>query len=512
MAGTPNDPLGRAHADIRRAEAAGERDHSRAPLVEALEAYHASDVAQFCIPAHKQGQGVDDHGRRVLGLEPFRGDVLLHKGLDDRTGSHGVLELAQELAADAFGGDESFFSTNGSTLSVQAAVLAAAGPGEKILIQRNAHKSAVAGVILSGAVPVWVVPDLDRRRGLGHGVTPTALAAVLAEHPDARAALCISPTYYGAGADVAGLADVCHRHGIPLLMDDAWGADFHFHPELPPGALDSGADLAIGSYHKSLAGMLQSSIISVKGPRVNTERLRLVLDSMETTSTSSLLLAAMDNARRQMALHGRDRLGEALRLAREATVAIEQIDGIDVLGGDVLDSPGVAALDPTKITVDLTELGLLGYEAADWLYRERRLVVEGVDRRHLMFVVTIGDTDASVARLVAALREMAAMARADRRPPLTNATFTEELFVGAEYPVRPRDAFFGPTRMVKLEAAAGQIAAEPVSPYPPGVPVVVPGQRITDAIVEFLRTNMCDGMYVEGASDPSLEQIRVVDS
>jgi arginine/lysine/ornithine decarboxylase len=182
-----------------------------------------------------------------------------------------------------------------------------------------------------------------------------------------------------------------------------------------------------------------------------------------------------------------------------------------VLGSDVLESPGVEALDPTKITVDLTELGVLGYEAADWLYRERRLAVEGVDRRHLMFVITIGDTDSSVVRLVAALHDMAAMARADSRPPLASATFTEELFVGAEYPVRPRDAFFGPTRMVKLEAAAGEIAAEPVSPYPPGVPVVVPGQRITGAIVEFLSTNMSDGMYVEGASDPSLDQIRVTD-
>jgi arginine decarboxylase len=191
-------------------------------------------------------------------------------------------------------------------MSVQVAVLTAVQPGEKILVQRNGHKSAVAGLVLSGAEPVWVNPDLDPERRLAHAVTPDALAAALHEHPDARAALCISPTYYGVAADVAGLAEVCHRHDIPLLVDGAWGALFHFHPELPAAALDSGADLAIGSYHKSLTGLLQTSIISVKGDRMDLERLELVIDSLETTSASSLLLAAMDGARRQMALRGDD--------------------------------------------------------------------------------------------------------------------------------------------------------------------------------------------------------------
>jgi len=506
-----SDPLARTHAGIRQAAEAGERDHRRAPLIEALEAYHATGVAQFCIPAHKQGAAVEDGTAGALGLSPFRGDVLLHKGLDDRTGSNSVLQLAEDLAADAFGADESHFSTNGSTLSVQAAVLAAVAPGEKILVQRNAHKSAVAGVILSGAVPIWLLPDIDRDRGLGHAVAPDTLAAALGEHPDARAALCISPTYYGVSADVAGLAAACHDHDIPLLMDDAWGADFHFHPELPAAALDSGADLAIGSYHKSLAGMLQTSIISVRGNRIDHGRLRLVLDSLETTSTSSLLLAAMDGARRQMVLDGRRLLTETLRLARRAAAALAEIPGLVVMGDDVLSRPGSAGRDEAKVTVDLTALGITGYEAADWLYDEQRLAIEGVDHRHLMFVVTIADDDESVGRLVEAVTALADKARAERRSPLGPARFTEELFVGAEYPVRPRDAFLGATRSVKLAGAAGEIAAEPISPYPPGVPVLVPGQRITGPIVEFLQAGMAEGMYVEGAVDPSLEEVRVVD-
>ena len=486
-------------------------DHRRAPILEALEAYRAAEFASFCIPAHKEGRGVDGETRRVLGEGPFRGDVLMHKGLDDRTGSKRILEDAQDLAADAFGADQSYFSTNGSTLAVQAAVIAAVRPGEKILVQRNEHKSALAGVVLSGAHVVWVDPDVDEDRRLGHGVPPEAMAAALAEHPDAAAALCVSPTYYGVAADVAGLAEVCHRAGIPLLMDDAWGADFHFHPELPAAGLDGGADLAIGSFHKSLAGLLQSSIVTVRGDRIDVERLRLALDSMETTSTSSLQLASIDAARRQMALSGKELLTEVLRIARSVSDRLRAIPGLGVMGRDVLERPGAAALDETKITVDLRELGISGYEAADWLYEQRRVAVEGVDYRHLMFIVTIGDDGASGDRLVAAMSDLATMARAERRSPLPPMAFTEQLFRNAEYVMRPRDAFLGPTRHAKLVDAAGEIAAEPVSPYPPGVPAVVPGQRVTDEIIDFLRAGVEKGMYVEGAVDPSLEEIRVVD-
>ena len=347
---------------------------------------------------------------------------------------------------------------------------------------------------------------------ISDGVPPDALAAALEEHSDARAALCISPTYYGVEADIAGLADVCHRHEMPLLMDDAWGADFHFHPELPAAALDSGADLAIGSFHKSLAGVLQCSVISVKGDRVDAERLRLALDSMETTSTSSLQLASIDAARRQMVLHGEELLGRTLRIARRAADRLRAIPGVGVMDHSVSDRPGAMGLDETKITVDLHDLGISGYDAADWLYEQRRLAVEGVDYRHLMFVVTIGDDNASGDRLVAAMTDLAALAEGEHREPLAPMLFIEQLFREAEYPMRPRDAFLGPTRHAKLGDSAGEIAAEPISPYPPGVPAVVPGQRITPDIVEFLQTGIAAGMYVEGAADRSLKEVRVVDA
>lgn len=295
-------------------------------------------------------------------------------------------------------------------------------------------------------------------------------------------------------------------------MDDAWGADFHFHPELPADAIDSGADLAIGSFHKSLGGLLQSSVIAVSGDRVDSERLQLALDSMETTSTSSLQLASIDAARRQMVLHGEELLGRTLRIARRAADRLRAIPRLGVMDRTVTQRPGANDLDETKITVDLHDLGVTGYDAADWLYAQRCVAVEGVDYRLLMFVVTIGDDDASVDPLVSAMTDLAAKARSENRPPLAPLPFTEQLFREAEYPMRPRDAFLGPTRHTKLGDSAGRSRPSRSAPYPPGVPAVVPGQRITPDIIDFLQAGIAAGMYVEGAIDPSLKEVRVVDA
>jgi arginine decarboxylase len=310
-------------------------------------------------------------------------------------------------------------------------------------------------------------------------------------------------------ADVAGLADVCHAHRIPLIMDDAWGADFAFHPELPPGSMACGADLAIASFHKSLTGLMETSIILAHGERVDLERLHLAMDGFETTSTSTMLIASMDAARRAMALHGEEMLGRALKLSRVAGAEIGRLPGVRNLGAELDGRPGVARRDETKVIVDVTGLGITGFQAADWLYEQRRVGAEHHDMHHLMFVVTVADDEASVARLVA-MRDLVEAApdiggggEVPALPPVSQ-------LVG-DYVMTPRDAFLGTTRRVALADAAGEIAAEPVSPYPPGVPLLVPGQRVHEGHIEFLRTGLEAGMVVKGASDPSLEQLRVVD-
>src|SRR5215217_9345884 len=326
------DALRTAQNRIAKAVEDGDLDQRRAPLLEALEAYHEVEPVSFSIPAHKAGRSLDEMTRAVLGNGPYRADAPAHKGLDDRVSSYKVQSFAQDLAADAFGAEQALFSTNGSTLSVQIAVLAATHPGQEVAVARNVHKSVISGLILSGAHPVFVDPVYDDEYAFSHTVTPEALDAALGEHPDAKAMVAISPTAAGVAADVKGLADVCHAHAIPLIMDDAWGADFSFHPALPPGSLESGADLAVASFHKSLTGLMQTSIILVQGEHIDMERLQLALDGFETTSTSALLVASMDAARRAMALHGQEHLGRALELSRRSAEAIGAIPGVRLVG------------------------------------------------------------------------------------------------------------------------------------------------------------------------------------
>src|SRR5215210_6090370 len=359
--GQGRDALAAVQESIRRAAEAGEMDQRRAPTLEALEAYHAIETVSFSIPAHKGGGAIDDATRSIVGRDAYRADAPAHKGLDDRVSSYKVQSYAQDLAADSFGADQALFSTNGSTLSVQIAVLAGTHPGEEVAVARNVHKSVISGLVVSGAHPVFVDPVYDEEYALSHTVTPTALRTVLERHPGAKAMLAVSPTAAGVAAAVAGLAEVCHEHGIPLIMDDAWGADFTFHPELPPGSLESGADLAVASFHKSLTGLMQTSIILVQGDRIDTERLQLLLDGFETTSSSSMLIASMDATRRAMALHGAELLGRALELSRRGGHEIGELAGVRLIGPELDGRPGVYGRDETKIVIDVTGLGLSGF-------------------------------------------------------------------------------------------------------------------------------------------------------
>jgi len=502
------DALGAVQQRIAAASRRGERDQSCAPVLEALAAYWSSDPASFSIPAHKGGRSLDDETLAILGDQPYRDDAPTHKGLDDRSDSYGILSHAYDLAADAFAADEALISTNGTTLSVQTAVVAVTHPGQQVAVARNVHKSVISGLILSGAEPVYVDPVYDEELALSHAVTPEALQATLEAHPDVQAMLAVSPMLTGVAAEVAALADVCHEHGIPLVTDDAWGADFHFHPELPAGSMESGADLAVMSFHKSLTGLMQTSVILVQGDRIDRERLQLAFDGFETTSTSALLIASVDAARRAMATHGEELLGRALAISRDAGMRIDEIDGIRLLGPVLDGRPGVYGRDETKILLDVTGLGITGFQAADWLYEERRVAPEAHDMHHLTFILTVADDQSVADRLVDAMRGLAEAA-----PELADGDVPELPAVSGlvgDYVMPPREAYLGKTRRVALGDAAGAIAAEPVSPYPPGVPLLVPGQRVHEGHIEFLRTGLAAGMVIKGASDPSLEELRVV--
>ncbi|WP_031078920.1 aminotransferase class I/II-fold pyridoxal phosphate-dependent enzyme [Streptomyces sp. NRRL S-118] len=483
-------------------------DHSKAPVLEALTAYHAQNQTPFTPPGHKQGRGTDPRVLHALGDAVFRSDVLATSGLDDRMSSKGILEEAQELMADAVGAEHTFFSTCGSSLSVKAAMLSVAGPHQKLLVGRDAHKSVVSGLVLAGIVPIWVDPQWDAERHLAHPPSADAFRAAFAEHPDARGALVTTPTPYGTCSDLPGIARVCHDHGVPLIVDEAWGAHLPFHPDLPTWAMDAGADVCVTSVHKMGSGLEQGSVFHLQGDLIKPEVLKNREDLLGTTSPSVLIYAALDGWRRQMVEHGHALYDDALALAKSVRTQIDGIDGMRVHGRDDFCGPGRASdLDPLQVIIDITGLGTTGYRIADWLREHHAINLHLSDHRRSSAQLTHADDETTAETLVTALRDVAAHAGELRPAPRVEVPDPAELRL--EQVILPRDAFFGRTEQVPWEKAVGRVTAEMLTPYPPGIPAALPGERLTSEVLHYLRSGVEAGMVVPDAADTEVKSVRV---
>ncbi|WP_394428081.1 aminotransferase class I/II-fold pyridoxal phosphate-dependent enzyme [Streptomyces sp. SGAir0957] len=483
-------------------------DHSQAPVLEALTAYHAEGQTPFTPPGHKQGRGADPRVRAALGDDVFRSDILAFSGLDDRRSSKGVLGKAQELMADAVGADHTFFSTCGSSLSVKAAMLAVAGPYEKLLVGRDAHKSVVSGLVLAGIVPIWVDPTWDADLHLAHPPSADAFRAALAEHPDARGALVTTPTPYGTCSDLAAIAEACHERGVPLIVDEAWGAHLPFHPDLPTWAMDAGADVCVTSVHKMGSGLEQGSVFHLQGDLIEPEVLKSREDLLGTTSPSVLLYAALDGWRRQMVEHGRALYDDTLALAGTVRARVGDIQGMHVHGRDDFCGPGRAYdLDPLQITVDITGLGTTGYRIADRLRERHRVNMHLSDHRRTSAQLTHADDTESTEKLIAALLDVAT--HADELRPAERMHVPDPASLRLEQVMLPRDAYFGQVEQVPWEKAAGRVTAEMLTPYPPGIPAALPGERLDQDVLRYLREGVDAGMVVPDAADTEVRTVRV---
>ncbi|MCW2658938.1 MAG: ornithine decarboxylase [Mycobacterium sp.] len=483
-------------------------DQSDAPLLNALADYRDKDRYGFTPPGHRQGRGTDDRVLAVLGREPFLDDVLASGGLDDRRTSNGFLKRAEDLMADAVGADIAWFSTCGSSLSVKAAMMAVAGGDGSLLVSRDSHKSVVAGLIFSGVQPRWITPRWDAERHFSHPPSPQQVEETWEKHPDAAGALIVSPSPYGTCADIAGIAGICHARGKPLIIDEAWGAHLPFHEDLPTWAMDADADLCVVSVHKMGAGFEQGSVFHVQGDRIDRDRLSACADLLMTTSPSVLVYAAMDGWRRQMVEQGHDLLGAALDLACQLRQDIELIPDVQVLDDELLGVEASHDLDRLQVLMDVSETGTSGYQAADWLRAHAPVDVGMSDHRRILATLSFADDKTTAGRLTQALTEWRTAADDFDRPPQIDLPSPEELQL--ETVCLPRDAFFGRVEAVPTDRAAGRISAEQVTPYPPGIPAVVPGERLNAGVLNYLCSGVRAGMNVPDAADPSLQTIRVL--
>ncbi len=479
-----------------------------APYLDALVAYGFRGAGRFHVPGHKGGAGADP------GLVHAIGPAAL--ALDIPQDIHGVdlgpeptpYARAERLAAEAHGAARTFFLSNGATQGNHALALALAPLGARVVAQRNSHASIVDGLVLSGGMPSFVAPEYDPELGMAHGVTPSALAMALAGAPDARAAFIVSPTYYGMSADVPGCAAAAHAAGVPLVVDQAWGPHFGFHPEIPAGAMSQGADAVITSTHKIGGSMTQSAMLHVgHSGRVDAEAVARALRLLRTTSPSSLLLASLDAARRQLAVHGEALLHETLAAGRRVRAKLRTTPGIDVVGPELVGRPGVADWDPLRIVVDVRETGRTGYEVAEALRRSYDVNIELATQATMVLVVGLAESPVALERVAGDLDEV--VKRLDREGT-TRPVVAPPAARGQQMSVSPREAFLGASEVLPVEEAVGRISCESIAGYPPGIPALLPGERITDGVVDYLRELVDTGARLHGASDPAFRRVHVL--
>jgi arginine decarboxylase len=486
-------------------------DQRETPYVDAALRYRARGFTPFHTPGHKLGKGAPDGLVELLGETCLGVDIAMAGGVEDTRESTHLIRLAEDYAAEAWGADRTWFLVNGSTSGIHALVLTLCGPGDTVIIPRNAHKSMLAGLIFSGAMPVYLEPAVDPLWGIPLNVPPEDARQALATHPEAKAVFVTSPTYNGLCADLAAIARLAHEAGVPFVTDQAWGPHLRFCPALPVDAMTAGADAAVVSTHKLISGITQTSVLMARDERLNLARLDGMVHLTQSTSPQVLMYASIDAARAQMATEGDALWRGALELAGWARGEIAGLSGVRCLGDEVLEEEGVVAFDRTRLTVSASDLGHSGFELETILRDDYGIAVEAADPLTIVLNVTYGDSRADVERLVAALRDYAArfagkagcggagpVGLLGRAPAFTRQVLS------------PRDAFFAPSAAVPVAACEGRVSAEMVTPYPPGIPVLGPGELISDEIVAYLLEAAAGKLKVHGPEDRALGTLRVV--
>lgn len=476
------------------------------PLYHGLLEHVKKDPVQFHIPGHKKGNGMDPEFRNFIGDNALSIDLINIGPLDDLHYPKGMIKQAQQLAAEAFGADHTFFSVQGTSGAIMTMIMSVCGPGDKIIVPRNVHKSVMSAIIFAGAIPIFIHPEVDKNLGISHGITIESVQHALDLHPDAKGLLVINPTYFGISADLKTIVDLAHSYNIPVLVDEAHGVHIHFHEALPMSAMQAGADIAATSVHKLGGSMTQSSILNMRGDLISYKRVQSILSMLTTTSTSYLLLASLDVARKRLATEGKELIDKTINLAQYIRRQINDIEHLYCVGEEILESDSAFDYDPTKLIISVKDLGLTGHDAEEWLRQNYRIEVEMSDLYNILCIITPGDSEKEANILIDALKALAEE-RKDKASKVEARVMLPNIPLLA---LTPRDAFYSETELINFDESVGRVIAEFIMVYPPGIPIFIPGEIITEDNLTYIKRNMEAGLPVQGPEDYDFKKLRVI--
>ena len=479
-----------------------EIDQRRAPIYEALQRFREMRVVPFDVPGHKHGRG-NPELTAFLGQQCVGIDVNSMKPLDNLCHPVSVIREAEILAADAFGAAHAFLMVGGTTSSVQSMVLATCKRGDKIILPRNVHRSVINALVLCGAVPVYVNPEVDVRLGISLGMRREQVGRAIRENPDAVAVLVNNPTYYGVCSDLKAIVKMAHEAGMYCLADEAHGTHFYFGAGMPVTAMDAGADMAAVSMHKSGGSLTQSSFLLI-GPNISDGHVRQIINLTQTTSGSYLLMSSLDISRRNLALRGREIFAGVIAMAEYAREEINAVGGYYAFGRELINGNAVFDFDPTKLSVHTRDIGLAGIEVYDILRDEYDIQIEFGDIGNILAYLSIGDRPQELERLVSALAEIR------RRYQTDSSGLLSQEYIDPDVVTSPQEAFYAPKKSVALRDSAGLVCSEFVMCYPPGIPILAPGERITGEILDYIEYAKLKGCSMTGPEDPDIERINVL--
>ncbi len=478
------------------------KSQERAPIYEALQEFRKMRVVPFDVPGHKRGRGNPELAM-LLGDRCVNMDVNSMKPLDNLCHPVSVIREAEELAAEAFGAAHAFLMVGGTTSAVQSMILTVAKRGEKIILPRNVHRSVMGAMVLCGAVPVYVNPDSDVELGIPLGMSVASVKKAIQDNPDAKAILVNNPTYYGICSDLRAIVQLAHQNGMYCIADEAHGTHFYFGDGLPISAMEAGADMAAVSMHKSGGSLTQSSMLLI-GPNIQEGYVRQIINLTQTTSASYLLLSSLDISRRNLALRGKETFAEVIRLAEYARREINLIGGYYAYSKEICNGDSVYDFDVTKLSVNTLNIGLAGIEVYDLLRDEYGIQIEFGDLGNILAYISIGDRPMDIERLVSALSEVR------RRFGKTKTNLFTQEYIEPDVCVSPQEAFYAEKESLPIDATEGRICSEFVMCYPPGIPILAPGERITKKILEYIAYAKAKGCSMTGTEDAAIERLNVL--